>query len=366
MSQIDLQWFAAEDEGRTEQPTETKLRRSREEGQVPKSTELNGSLVYFFCVVLLILLAPWLEKNFEEILFFFLNNSMASKIDDGRFYYIFLRAFVLMVLPFGAVGIIAAVAANLVQNKGFIFTTKTIRPKLSKILPNFKEFINRTIFSKMGLFNLAKSIVKVVFISTAAFLFIRKDLETTLKLLFTRGPSEARNKIASMSAQLMIVSALFLLAVSVVDYIMQRRQFMERMKMTKQQVKEEFKEQEGDPVQKSRLERAQREMLTQNINRTVREADVVITNPTHYAVALEWKRERNDSPQITAKGEDMTALRIRKIAEEAEVPVVENRALARGLYDETEVGDLVPVSYLRMVATVYAEIGYVEQKRKKG
>ena len=136
--------------------------------------------------------------------------------------------------------------------------------------------------------------------------------------------------------------------------------------MTKQQVKEEFKEQEGDPVQKARLERAQREMLTQNINRTVREADVVITNPTHYAVALEWKRERNDSPQITAKGEDMTALRIRKIAEEAEVPVVENRALARGLYDETEVGDLVPVSYLRMVATVYAEIGYVEQKRKKG
>ncbi|MBO4404179.1 MAG: EscU/YscU/HrcU family type III secretion system export apparatus switch protein [Treponema sp.] len=362
---MDLQWFAAEDEGRTEKPSESKLRKSREEGQVAKSVELNGSLVYFFAVVLLIFLAPWMEKQFEELMVFFFNNSMAEKIDDSKFFSVFLRFFLSLVLPFCAVGLTAGVAANIVQNRGFIFTTKTIRPKLSKIFPNFKEFLNRTVFSVIGFFNLVKSIVKVAVIGVTAFFFIKSDMDTTLKFLQTNGMKSALNASASMAARLLIMSAVFLLAVGILDYVMQRRQFMERMKMTKQQVKEEFKEQEGDPEQKARLQKAQREMLMQNLNRTVREADVVITNPTHYAVALEWKRERSDAPEVTAKGEDLTAQRIKTIAREAEVPVVENRALARGLYDETEVGDMIPVSYMRLVATVYAEIGYMEQKGKK-
>lgn len=365
MSQIDLQWFAAEDEGRTEKPSESKLRKAREEGQVAKSVELNGSLVYFFSVILLTFLAPWMEKRFEEIMIFFFNNATVSKADDVRFYYVFLRFFLMLVLPFCGIGLVAGVAANIIQNRGFIFTTKTIQPKFSKILPNFKEFLNRTIFSVMGFFNLIKSVFKVAVIGIIAFIFIRQDMFTTLNFLHTRGPMEALKKTASMASTLLIISAVFMLAVGILDYVMQRRQFMERMKMTKQQVKEEFKEQEGDPQVKARLERAQREMLTQNMARSVREADVVITNPTHYAVALEWKRDQSDSPQVTAKGEDLTAQRIKQIAREAEVPVIENKPLARGLYDETEVGDEIPVSYLRLVATVYAQIGYMEQSAKK-
>ena len=167
MSQIDLQWFAAEDEGRTEKPSESKLRKSREEGQVAKSVELNGSLVYFFAVILLIFLAPWMKSQFIEIMEYFFMNAMTDKIDDSRFYYVFLRFFLSLVLPFCAVGLVAGVAANIVQNRGMIFTTKTITPKLSKIFPNFKEFLNKTVFSVMGLFNLIKSVVKIAVIAIA-------------------------------------------------------------------------------------------------------------------------------------------------------------------------------------------------------
>jgi flagellar biosynthetic protein FlhB len=128
------------------------------------------------------------------------------------------------------------------------------------------------------------------------------------------------------------------------------------MKMTKQEVKEEFKELEGDPEVKGRLQQAQRQLLMQNMPKAVAESDVVITNPTHYAVALKYDREVADSPTVTAKGEDNLAFRIREIAKENNIPIVENRPVARGLYTETEVGDIIPESYYRLVAVIYSQI----------
>ncbi len=358
---IDLQWFAAEDEGKTEEASEQKLRKARQEGRIAKSQELTSTVVFLFVVTVLILLAPWFYKKIVTMMIFYFNNVTNSKVDDSKFYYVFISTLLPVFLPLAIVGIIAGVITNLVQNKGFLFTTKTIRPNFSKIIPKFGEYFKRNFFSLMGLFNIFKSIVKVIIIACVAFYLIRSDVQTTLGFLKIGSLELAIKSVGWMVSKLLIVSAIILLIIGVFDYVMQRREFKQQMKMTKQEVKEEFKESEGDPEQKSRLESAQKELLSKNMPKAVREADVVITNPTHYAVSLKWKQDENDAPMVTAKGTDRTAQTMKRIAAENDVPIIENRPIARGLYADTEVGDIIPTSYLRAIATIYAQVGFMNK-----
>ncbi|MGN0729099.1 EscU/YscU/HrcU family type III secretion system export apparatus switch protein [Treponema sp.] len=360
---MDLQWFAAEDEGRTEEASQLKLQKARKEGRVAKSQELNGAVVFLFVTFMLIVLAPWFYKKICTMMIFYFSNVTSSGISDFRLFYVFVTNLLSILLPLSISGIFAGVIINLVQNRGFIFTTKTIEPKFSKIVPKFGEYFRKTLFSMMGLFNIAKSIVKLAIILVVAFFFIRSDLATTLMFLKAGGVDLALSAVGGMVAKLLVVSALILIAIAVVDYVMQRREFKEQMKMTKKEVKEEFKESEGDPEFKGRLESAQKEMLSHNMPKAVRESDVVITNPTHYAVSLQWKQNEQDAPMVTAKGTDNTAQTIKRIAAENDVPVIENRSLARGLYAETEVGDIIPSSYLRAIAAVYVQVGYMNKEK---
>ncbi len=366
MSQIDLQWFSAEDEGKTEEPSESKLRKAREEeGRVPKSQELNSNLIYLFNILLLVLMAPWINREFQELMYYVYSNIFDISLDNAETAYIFVRYFFILSLPFCILGVVIGVVTNLIQNKGFIYATKLITPKFDQIVPNPAKYLKKTLFSMEGSFNVVKSILKVIVIIFIAFILIRGDLEEILGMMNTSGPEKCLGRIGVMSAKLLIISGVFFFAIGIADFIVQKRQFMENMKMTKQEVKEEFKEQEGDPEVKSRLEAAQRELLNRNMPKAVREADVLITNPTHFAVALEWKREKDMAPKITAKGEDLTAQNMKRIAREADVPIVENKPLARGLYTDTKVGDIIPENYIRLVATVYAQIGYMDKKNKK-
>ena len=363
MSQIDLQWFAPEDEGRTEQPSEHKLRKAREEGRVAKSQELNGSIVFLVGCVLLLFLAPWIEEKLEEMMIFFFNQVTVDKVDNGQYVYVFARYFCMLVIPFAVVGLIAGVVSNLVQNKGFLFTTKTISPKFDKIVPHFGQHFKRTLFSFEGVFNMAKSILKVVILILVCFLMIYSQRDKLLSAENVPGPMLAMKNFASVAGIMLIVSAVILLGIGVLDYMVQRRQFREQNKMTKQEVKEEFKELEGDPEVKSHLDSAQREMLSQNIPKAVREADVLITNPTHFAVAVQWKKDVNIAPAVTAKGEDMLAQSMKRMARENDVPMIENRPLARGLYNDAKVGDVIPENYWRAIAVIYAQIGYIDKKK---
>ena len=365
MSQLDLQWFAEGDEEKTEDPSEHRLQKAREEGRVAKSQELNSSVVLLLCVVLLIILAPWMLRKFEESVKFFIQAAVEKNLNDRTIVYASFRYFVMLTLPFAAIGLVGALFANIIQNRGFIFSTKPIEPNFEKLIPKVGEYFKNTLFSFQGVFNVVKSLVKVAVIGLITYLFIRSDMPSLLLLIQTDGPELAIKQIGSMAAQILIVCAVFLLAVSVVDYVVQRYSFIKNMKMTKQEVKEEYKEMEGDPEVKSHLESAQRSMLQTNIPRAVKEADVVITNPTHFAVALQWKQETSDSPQVTAKGEDLTAQNMKRIARENDVPLIENRPLARGLYTDTKVGDIIPETYMRAIATVYVQIGYLDKKNKK-
>ena len=353
---INLQWFAsAEDEGRTEDPSEHKLRKAREEGRIPKSQELTGGLVLLLPVLTLILLAPWLLRGFVQVIRFYMERCTTASITDGELLMEFLYAMVRMVLPIAATAIVAGITANVIQNKGFIFTTKTIEPKMSKILPKFGEYFKKTLFSFEGAFNVVKSIVKVAVIFIAAYLLIRSETQQLISLMNTNF-WDGVVFIAETTAKLLIITSIIFIIIAIPDYIVQKKQFMESMKMTKQEVKQEYKELEGDPLVKGRLRQYMHEMLRRNIPAAVAKSDVVITNPTHYAVAIQYDSSTMAGPMVMAKGVDALARRIREIATENKVPLVENRPLARALYAEVEIGEMVPENYYQALAVILANV----------
>ena len=353
---INLQWFAsAEDEGRTEDPSEHKLRKAREEGRIPKSQELTGGLVLLLPVLTLILLAPWLLRGFVQVIRFYMERCTTASITDGELLMEFLYTMVRMVLPIAATAIVAGITANVIQNKGFIFTTKTIEPKMSKILPKFGEYFKKTLFSFEGAFNVVKSIVKVAVIFIAAYLLIRSETRQLISLMNTNF-WDGVVFIAETTAKLLIITSIIFIIIAIPDYIVQKKQFMESMKMTKQEVKQEYKELEGDPLVKGRLRQYMHEMLRRNIPAAVAKSDVVITNPTHYAVAIQYDSSTMAGPMVMAKGVDALARRIREIATENKVPLVENRPLARALYAEVEIGEMVPENYYQALAVILANV----------
>lgn len=360
---IDLQWFAsAEEEGRTEEPSEHKLRKAREEGRVAKSTEINGALVLLLPVIAIIILAPWIFNSCVEIIKFYFDRCVSAELTDSALVDAFYNYFIKLVLPIGLTAMVAGVVGNIVQTKGFLFSTKPIEPKFSKILPKFGQYFKKTIFSMEGAFNVFKSLFKVVILFVASYIIISSDLETLLSMMNVSLWSGICY-IAKMAAKILLVAAVVFLGVAIPDYFVQKKQFMESMKMTKQEVKQEYKDMEGDPLVKSRLRQQMRNLLYQNLPKAVSEADVVITNPTHYAVAVKYDKNVMQAPIVNAKGEDEIAMRIKSLAKENNVEIVENKLLARELYTKVEIGDIIPEEYLQAMAIILAKVYKLKGKR---
>jgi flagellar biosynthetic protein FlhB len=359
-----LQWFAAEDEGRTEEPSEYKIRKAREEeGRVAKSQELIGAFGLLLPVLVLLLIAPSMIKVcLEMIQFFFLRINEFDATNDRRIVGVVLLYFIRLVWPIIAAAVIAALVSNIVQ-VGFLFTTAPLSPKFSRIVPRFGKFFGRA-FSFEGAFNFFKSLIKMAIVGISSYTIIRSGMDRLINLqnadLWT-----GITLVASLAAQMFIVTALLLMVLSIPDYMFQRWQYRESLKMSKEEVKEERKMYEGDPQVKARLKARMREILKANMAINVPKADVVITNPTHFAIALEYSRETMSAPQVTAKGEDEMALRIRRIAQEAGVPLVENKPLARALYNETEVGDTIPEKYWELVAVILSKVVKLNEERRR-
>lgn len=360
---FDLQWFAsAEEEGRTEEPSEHKLRKAREEGRVAKSTEINGALVLLLPVIAIIILAPWIFNSCVEIIKFYFDRCVSAELTDSALVDAFYNYFIKLVLPIGLTAMVAGVVGNIVQTKGFLFSTKPIEPKFSKILPKFGQYFKKTIFSMEGAFNVFKSLFKVVILFVASYIIISSDLETLLSMMNVSLWSGICY-IAKMAAKILLVAAVVFLGVAIPDYFVQKKQFMESMKMTKQEVKQEYKDMEGDPLVKSRLRQQMRNLLYQNLPKAVSEADVVITNPTHYAVAVKYDKNVMQAPIVNAKGEDEIAMRIKSLAKENNVEIVENKLLARELYTKVEIGDIIPEEYLQAMAIILAKVYKLKGKR---
>jgi flagellar biosynthetic protein FlhB len=358
---MDLQWFAAEDEGRTLDPSPYKIRKAREEGRVAKSQELIGALVLLLPALAIFFLAPYMLRTCVEMLrFFFLRAAELDPAKDRIILGAFFSYLIRLALPVAAVAMAAAVFANVVQT-GFLFTVKPLVPNFSKVAPRFGQYFRR-IFSREGLFNLAKSVVKMMIIALVAFNLIRSRIGE-LANLQTADLWTGVSLVASIAIRMLIISALLLLALSIPDFLFQRWKYREELKMSVQEAKEERRMHEGDPLIRSRLRQRMRELMTQDMLTNVPTADVVITNPTHFAVALVY-HQGLDGPMVLAKGEDVIAFRIRRVAQLHGVPLVENKPLAQALFKETNVGDIIPEAHNNAVATILAHVYWLNKERR--
>jgi len=352
---VHLQWFAAEDEGRTEEPTEHKIRKAREEGKVAKSGELTSALVLLFGIVVIGLLSGYLLNTCLEMLFYFISHACEVDITvDLVVLPVFLQFFLRIALPILLICFITAFLGNVLQ-VGFFFTVKPIVPDFTKIIPKFGKWVTRAFLSGEALFNLAKSILKIAVLAIIVVLNLLVETHKITSLMKTHFMLSFQF-YASLAFRIIIEAALALLFLSIFDYFFQRQKHRESLKMSKQEVKEERKTYEGDPLIKSRLRQRMQDIMRRSMLKVVPKADVVITNPTHYAVALEWKKENMVSPQVIAKGVDDIAYKIKEIALNNNVPVVENKPLARALYQEVEIGESIPEKYYEVVALILAEV----------
>lgn len=350
---VHLQWFAAEDEGRTEEPTEHKLRKAREEGKVAKSVELASALVLLLGIATLAVLAGYFLKSTAQMLRYFFGIAGGGEL-NGELVQAFYSYFLRLVAPVLIVALVAAVLGNVLQ-VGFLFSSKPVTPDLNRILPNLGRFFRRALFSGEAAFNLAKNVLKIAVVFVIAYLNVRGELTAILRLGDASWQQGFR-LISAISLRIILESAIAMLVLAIPDYLFVRRQHLESLKMSRQEIKEERRMYEGDPLVRSRLREKMRELLTRNMLKAVPRADVVITNPTHYSVAVEWNRLLMAAPTVTAKGVDAVAMKIREVAREAKVPLVENKPLARTLYHEVEIGEAIPERYYQVMAVILAEV----------
>ena len=360
---FDLQLFAAEDEGRTEEPTEYKKRKAREEGKVAKTQELPSALILLFGFFMIFLFSKVIYKNLLGMMQLYLG-SVQQVVSSGENVVFLLRPILPIIAkiigPIMGVVFIAAIIGNVAQ-VGFQFSIKPIQPDISKINPNPIRFFQRVLFSKLTAVNLGKTIFKIATIGMVAFLLIRRETATIMQTI-DMGLPQGMYIILSTSFKLVMIVSGILLVLSIPDYIFQRRQHIESLKMTKQELKEERKLLEGDPLLRARMRERQRAYARKRMMHEVPTADVVITNPIHYAVALKYEALKMSAPSCVAKGQELIAQRIRNIAEEHDVPIVENRPLARELYRRVEIGDEVPDELFTAVAEVLAFVYKLRQK----
>ena len=325
--------------------------------------EVGSAAVLLAAVAVIAFLAPSMLRTIVEMMRFFLLRAVEGELADRSLFRAFIHYFAVLVAPVAICSAAVAVIANVIQMRGFVFSVKLITPQFNKILPHFGRFFKRALFSAEGLFNLAKSLVKIIVLVAICFFVVRSDLPR-ISMMLESGFYESVAYIASEALKLLLISAVFFLAVSIPDFIFQKRQFIESMKMSKQEVKEEYKELEGDPLIKGRMRQRMREMLSRNMALNVPKADVVITNPTHFAVALQYDRNTMAAPMVIAKGQDNLALRIREIATANGVPIMENKPLARALYAQVEVGDMIPAEYFQAIAVIFSKVLAMNSQKK--
>ena len=366
--QYNLQFFAKDGPGgeKTEEPTSKKLEDARKEGQVAKSKEIGNAFGLLSLFLVMKLYLGTLGKRFLELF----SASYGQIPDVAKMYngnlpvaslQVLIRGMMLQILlilaPVLLVGVAVAVICDIVQVK-WKPTTKPLKPKFNKLNP-VKGFSR--IFSPNSLVELLKSLLKLALIGYMAYSYL-KDRVGDIFLLYDITLNQAIGLIGEIVVDLGIRVAAVYMIIAFLDFGYQKWKFHEDMKMTKQEVKDEYKNQEGDPQVKSKQKQRMREASMRRMMQQLPEADVVITNPTHYAVAIKYDPDRFDAPYVVAKGENYLAQRIKDVAKENHIEIVENKPLARMLYANVDVGGLVPPELYQAVAEVLAFVYHLKGK----
>jgi len=349
---------------KTEQASSKRLESAREEGDVPRSRELATVTVLFTAGMVLLMMGGHLNQALKTSMIAGLTFDRAVaydpmvllvKIADG------LSELLLAFAPFALILLFVAIAAPVLVG-GWVFSGKTIVPQFSRLNP-MRGLGN--LFSSTSAVELVKSIAKTILVATVAYIVVSNDLEPILQLsLLPLKSSISQVNSLMLTGFLSIVSALVFIAAIDVPY--QLYHYANKLKMTKEEVRQESKESEGNPEIKARIRQQQREMARRRMMSEIPKADVVITNPTHYAVAIKYQDEGMSAPIVVAKGADVLALKIREIATDSKVLIIEAPKLARALYTHTVLGDEIPAALYSAVAEVLAYVFQMRLFKKEG
>ena len=364
----DLQFFAKDGPGgeKTEPATAKKLEDARKDGQVAKSKEVSNVAMLIALFAFIGTLAAYYGRNFLNLFSLIYNRIPEwTVMYQGEMPYatiysglnMIIRRFLLIVLPALLIGFIVPFITNLVQVK-WKPTTKPMKPKLSKLNP-----INgvKRMFSLNSLMELVKSILKIGIIGLMVFLYLRKN-QNNLLIILDLPIMDALKLLSNTIVAIGIRISAAYLVLAAADYLYQKWKFSEDMKMTKQEVKDEYKNMEGDPQIKGKQRQRMMEASRRRMMQQLPQADVVITNPTHYAVAIKYDPDLYDAPYVVAKGADYLAARIKEIARDNNIEIVENKPLARMLYANVDVDQIVPPELYQAVAEVLAFVYHLQGK----
>jgi flagellar biosynthetic protein FlhB len=339
---------------KTEEATPKRKRDAREEGNVANGKEINQAVTLLASFMLLYFFMQRIFFGIISEIRYYFTELIVGEMTVNNTFHVLIGAFyemLLYILPLMLVTAAAGVLINFIQI-GALFTAKPLVPDLKKIDPIKGA---KKIFSLRGFVELLKSLLKLAVITIIAYRFILNNIGTFQKSI-SQGLEESILMIASQISKMAFTIIAALIVMGIIDLLYQRWQHNKDLKMSKYEVKQERKEMEGDPMVLQKRKQRQREMSMNRMMSAVQDADVVITNPTHIAVALKYDLEEMDAPLVVAKGEKLIAQKIKEKAREAEIEIVENKPLARSLNKMTEIGDQVPVELYQAVAEILAEI----------
>ncbi len=354
--------MVAEDEdeaSKTEEPSERKISKAKEEGDIAISQEAKSFIMFLAMLIVIWLLLPYLGRWYLNLSYKFIEMPESIPMDLPHirlmFFSVSLGLLKILALPF-LIFMIFGITANIAQT-GFVYAPKKLLPDWNKlnIFAALPKFINmKKVVESL------KGIIKITVVTYIAYLVIKPDL-SKFELLPTMDTMGILQFIHDLVVLLLFSVAIAVLVIAIADYAYQKYTHLKKLRMTKQEVKDEYKQVEGDPLVKSRIRQVRMERARRRMMDNVPKADVVIVNPTHYAIALEYKMDTMEAPVVLAKGVDNIALRIKAIAEEHDIPIVENPPLARALFASAELDQTIPPEHYKAVAEV---IGYVMQLKK--
>ncbi|TYO96296.1 flagellar biosynthesis protein FlhB [Desulfallas thermosapovorans] len=339
---------------KTEAPSPRRLREAREKGQVPKSRDLSAAIILLAALFAIAFMEDGIIYSMQRLLLehFETGVNIHLPAENLPYYMIGFLARVSMVfMPLFVIILIAAVAANVLQ-VGVLFAPRVLQPKFERLNPveGFKR-----IFSLRSLFELVKNVLKIIIVAATVYWVVKARLSELLLIHF-KTPAQLLELIASILLLTAFAGAGAFLVVSFFDMMFQRYEHIKNLRMTKQEVKDELKQTEGDPLVKSWLRRRQREILANAIRQEVPRATVVITNPVHVSVAIRYDEKETGAPVVVAKGAGDLAQAIKNLARQNNVPVVENPPVARALYQNVGIGSEIPVELYQAIAEIIAMV----------
>ncbi len=361
---FDIQLFArAEDEGRTEEPTPRKRQQARERGQVVKSMEItSASITLITCLAMSMLGYYMFTRMMSYFMYCFshLHEVEFSADNIMGLFPVIIIAFFKVTLPIMLIAVLVAVIVEALQ-VGIYFAPKALRFDFARMRFNVSKIWQKLIPSKISMIEYGKTFFKIGVIIWISYAVIHKEFFSLLNLLDVE-LIVGFTLIASLTFKIIIYTAIFLLIISLFDYLHQRHEYKQSLMMTKHELKDEWKQLEGDPSVKRRIRQRQRETAAKRMIAEIATANVVITNPTHLAVAIKYDAAYMVAPTVVAKGKGLMAQRIIDIAKENDVPVIENKPLAAALFEIVDIGSEIAPQFYQTVAEILAFVYRLKQK----